>query len=154
MKKNFFTSNYMLTRQKSSRTQELIRWITEHCDGIWDWMGRPSRFRDTIWYQHGKLLFAYGLFNFVGPFCWLTVLNIKIILGIRKSSKFRRETARSCRNSTLLQIPNMIVKLSIAHNSTLSTTVHFRIGSASIVFLLQVHDVSRPLDQILFAENN
>jgi hypothetical protein len=38
----------------------------------------------------GKLLVGYFALNFIGPFLWQTVLNVQIMIGVRKAAKFRK----------------------------------------------------------------
>lgn len=86
-----------------------IEWI-RHCDNYLDWRSKSTYVRDTAIYQYGKLVIAHGFFNFVAPFSWLTVLNVKIWLGIRNARKFRRTNR-----------PNLIrLQVSHATNANLS----------------------------------
>lgn len=61
---------------------------------------------------------AYGLFNFVVPFCWLSILNVKIWFGIRNARNFRRVNRP---NYNRLQVSHQTS--SNASTSSISTSV-------------------------------
>lgn len=58
--------------------------------GEWYWLSGPNPIRQTELYSNGKLLVGYFAFNFIGPFLLQTVLNVRIVLAIRKANKFHK----------------------------------------------------------------
>lgn len=56
---------------------------------FWEWRPQPLEIRETEWFSTGKLLVGYFTLNFIGPFLWQTLLNIKIVQGVRQASQLK-----------------------------------------------------------------
>lgn len=63
---------------------ELPRWWEikivwfKNCDESEDWFAAPQAVRSSPWFQDGKLIFGYMLFNVATPFVWQLGLTVNI----------------------------------------------------------------------------